>query len=127
MKRIAALILACFFLALSVIGIFLPGLPTVPFLLLAAWFAARGSERLHQWLYAHPRFGKLLNDWNEHGAISRKSKLAAVLMLTVSWTVMFWISDNALMIAGLGLLFIVVGSWLVTRPEPGVAKRHKQR
>jgi uncharacterized membrane protein YbaN (DUF454 family) len=48
------LILAYFFLALAIAGIFLPGLPTVPFLLLTAWFAARGSERLHRWLYAHP-------------------------------------------------------------------------
>ena len=75
MTRLAALILAYFFLALAVVGVFLPGLPTVPFLILTAWFAARGSDRLHGWLYAHPRFGKLLIDWEQQGAISLTSKI----------------------------------------------------
>ncbi len=60
--KVVALLLAYMFLGLAVIGIFLPGLPTVPFLLLAAWFSAKGSERLHNWLDAHPKFGKLLKD-----------------------------------------------------------------
>ena len=108
MKRILALVLAYFFLALSVIGLFLPGLPTVPFLLLAAWFAARGSERLHKWLYSHPRLGKLLVDWQQQKAISRHSKIVAVAMLIVSWVIVFLLSDNMLFIVGLASLFIVV-------------------
>jgi uncharacterized membrane protein YbaN (DUF454 family) len=63
LTRLASLILAYLFLVLAIIGIVLPGIPTVPFLLLTAWFAARGSERLHSWLYTHPHLGKLLIDW----------------------------------------------------------------
>lgn len=50
MPRYLALVLAYVCLALAFIGVALPGLPTVPFLLLAAWFSARGSTRLHAWL-----------------------------------------------------------------------------
>lgn len=118
MKRFLALILAYFFLALAVIGIFLPGLPTVPFLLLTAWFAARGSDRLHTWLYEHPHLGKLLIDWEEQKAISRRSKVLAVIMLMVSWGILFSRSDNPWLLGGLAIFFSLVATYLITRPEP---------
>ena len=49
-------------LALGLVGIVVPGLPTVPFVLLSAYAAARGSARLHAWLLAHPRFGPMIGD-----------------------------------------------------------------
>ena len=118
MARLAALVLAYFFLALAIIGIFLPGLPTVPFLLLTAWFAARGSERLHSWLYAHPHLGKLLIDWEQQKAISRTSKVIAVIMLTASWAVMYHRVDDVWLLTGIAVLFIVIATYLVSRPEP---------
>jgi len=117
MTRFAALILAYFFLVLAIVGVFLPGLPTVPFLLLTAWFSARGSERLHRWLYAHPHLGKLLIDWEREGAISRTSKVIAVLMIIVSWFVMFHRINSGWILTGIGVVLIVVVSYIVTRPE----------
>jgi uncharacterized membrane protein YbaN (DUF454 family) len=117
MTRLLASILAYIFLALAIVGVFLPGLPTVPFLLLTAWFAARGSDRLHNWLYAHPHLGKLLIDWEQHGAVSRTSKVLAVLMLIISWIVMYIRLNNAWMLAGITVLFAAVAIFLVTRPE----------
>ncbi|MCF7983501.1 MAG: YbaN family protein [Thiohalocapsa sp.] len=111
-----ALILAYFFLGLAMAGVFLPGLPTVPFLLLAAWFAARGSDRLHKWLYEHPHFGKLLVDWEQSRAISRRSKIIAVVMLIASWVVMYHQLDNVLVVGGSALFFIALATYLVTRP-----------
>jgi len=119
MARLAALILAYFFLALAIVGMFLPGLPTVPFLLLTAWFAARGSERLHSWLYAHPHLGKLLIDWEQQGAVSRTSKVIAVLMLITSWVVMYHRLDNVWVLAGIAVLFVAIATYLASRPEPG--------
>lgn len=122
MARITALILAYLFLALALVGVFLPGLPTVPFLLLTAWFAARGSDRLHSWLYAHPHLGKLLIDWELERAISRKSKVLAVSMLIVSWFVMYSRLNNIWLLAGLAFLFVTIATYLISRPEPKSSK-----
>lgn len=122
MTQLLSLVLAYFFLALSIVGVFLPGLPTVPFLLLTAWFAARGSVRLHSWLYAHPQLGRLLIDWEKQGAVSRSSKVLAVLMLITSWVVMYYRLNNAVLLAGLAVLFICIALFLLTRPEPDNAE-----
>lgn len=73
------------FLALivGIIGIFLPLLPTVPFLLLAAFCFERGSERLHNWLMSHDRLGPPIHNWNRYGAISTQSKIAALTAMIV--------------------------------------------
>ena len=118
MTRLAALLLAYLFLVLALIGVILPGIPTVPFLLLAAWFSAKGSERLHRWLYAHPHLGKLLIDWEQQGAISRSSKTIACLLLTLSWVVMYLRIDNLWLISGMAVLFITIMVFIVSRPEP---------
>lgn len=99
-------------------GFFVPGLPTVPFLLLTAWFAARGSKRLHRWLYEHPHFGKLLIDWEKQRAISRTSKMISVLMLIASWVVMYYRLDNTVLLIGITIFLVAIGTFLVTRPEP---------
>lgn len=76
-------------LALGVAGIALPLLPTVPFILLAAFCFARSSERLHHWLVTHRRFGPMIEDWNDRGAIHPRIKVistvsvAAVFLLSV--------------------------------------------
>ena len=116
--RWPSVMLAYLFLVLAIIGIVLPGLPTVPFLLLAAWFAARGSGRLHRWLYSHPQFGALLIDWEQQGAVSRRSKWIAIVLLAISWGIMYWRIGHAWALAALAVLFVAVALFLLTRPEP---------
>ena len=118
MKKTISLILAYFFLALAMVGAFLPLLPTGPFLILSAWFAVRGSEDLHKWLYAHPKYGQLLIDWEQHGAISRRNKIIAVVMIIISWLIMFMLALNPWLLAGLALLFVGTSSYVLSRPEP---------
>ena len=107
------------FTGLAFLGVAVPGLPTFPFLLLAAWAAARGSKRLHHWLYEHPRFGAALIDWERERAVSRRSKVLAVALMGVSWLILLWRTDGPWVPVGLAALFLVVGTWLVRRPEPG--------
>ena len=118
MTRIVSLVLAYLFVALALVGVVLPGLPTVPFLLLAAWFSAKGSERLYTWLHEHPKFGTMLNDWKQQGAVSRRSKIIAVLMLCGSWSLLFCYTANVWVFATISAVLFVVSLYIVTRPEP---------
>ncbi|MBF0217907.1 MAG: YbaN family protein [Gammaproteobacteria bacterium] len=118
LTRLPALLLAYLFLALAVVGVVVPGLPTVPFLILSAWFAAKGSDSLHRWLYAHPAFGRLLIDWEQERAISRRSKVSAVLLIGLSWGLMYLFIGGFWLMSGAALLFLGVILFLLTRPEP---------
>jgi uncharacterized membrane protein YbaN (DUF454 family) len=118
-KKIVSLGMAYLFLGLGMIGVFVPLLPTVPFILLSAWFAVRGSEDLHQRLLNHPRFGEMLREWEEHGAMSRRNKIIAISMIILSWLIMYLLAVNPWVLGFLVLLFISVSAYIISRPEPG--------
>ncbi|HZX77343.1 YbaN family protein [Lysobacter sp.] len=105
-------------LGLGVIGIVVPGLPTVPFVLLSAFAAARGSQKLHDWLLAHRRFGPMIRDWQAYGAVSRRAKRLAIGMMAACAVIMFLTAPRWWM-AGIGTaIMTVVAIWLWARPEP---------
>jgi len=70
-------------LATGVVGVFVPLLPTTPFVLLAAFCFSRGSERCERWLLAHPRLGPIVHDWRAHRAVPWRAKQLAWLMMAV--------------------------------------------
>ncbi len=98
-------------------GVFLPLLPTVPFLLLAAFFFGRSSQRAHDWLLSHKALGPATRDWQENGAISRKSKYlsAGSMMLVFAISVLFKIPVYMLIIQIVILLSVSYFIW--TRPD----------
>ena len=77
-------------LGLAFLGVLLPLLPTVPFLLLSAFFFAKSSTRVHDWLLSHNIFGDMITDWHERGAIDKKAKyfstLSILLVVVISMT-----------------------------------------
>lgn len=79
------------FLGLGALGVFLPLLPTTPFVLLAAACFSRSSRRLHGWLLDHRLFGPVLRDWDRYGAIALRVKVVATVMMVglVSYPVLF--------------------------------------
>ena len=105
-------------LGLGIVGIVVPGLPTVPFVLLSAYAAARGSKRLHAWLLAHRRFGPMIRDWQAQGAVSRRAKWLATVMMAACAVVMFLTAPRAWMAATGTTIMAVVAVWLWCRPEP---------
>lgn len=117
-KRWPYLVLAGISIALGFLGIVIPGLPTTPFLLLAAWAAARSSPRLHAWLHQHRWFGPPLRHWETQRAVATRSKLVAVLLLMASWVLLAWKTDGWLVPSVTGTLFVAVALFLSTRPTP---------
>lgn len=68
-------------LGLGIIGIFVPLLPTTPFLLLASICLVRSSARMHHWLMHHPVLGRYLTDYLEHKAIRPAARISALIFL----------------------------------------------
>lgn len=118
-KRLLWLALAYVALALGIVGIFVPGLPTTPFVLLAAFAAARGSRRLHARLHAHPVFGPMIRDWETSGAVARRAKWVATITMALCAGVMFLTAPKPWMAATGTVVMAVVAVWLWMRPEPG--------
>lgn len=86
MTRTTYLILGWTCVALGVIGALLPLMPTTVFLLIATWAFSKSSERWHNWLMNHPRFGRMIRCWHEHHAMPRRAKHIAFLTLAASYT-----------------------------------------
>jgi uncharacterized membrane protein YbaN (DUF454 family) len=109
--------LALLCVLLGLLGVFLPGLPTVPFLLVAAWAGGRGWPALEAWLLNHPRHGAGIRRWRERGAVPRRAKWAASGMMLLSAGVLQlsplpWWSK-----VGVPLLMAAAALWLWLRPE----------
>ena len=117
-RRWAWWLLAWASLVVGVVGIVVPGLPTVPLVLLSAYAAARGSERLHAWLLAHPRFGPMIREWQAHGAVSRRAKWLATATMSLAALLMFATAPRWWMAATGTAIMATVATWLWLRPEP---------
>ena len=102
---------------LAAIGAVLPLMPTTVFLLIALWAFARGSPGLAERLRNHSRFGPMIRDWEERGAIPVKAKVTAVAAMAVSWTFLALTSDSRLAPALVAVLLVCVAAWIVTRPS----------
>jgi uncharacterized protein len=104
-------------LLLGLVGIVVPGLPTVPFLLLAAWAGGKGWPALEAWLLAHPRHGPTIQRWRDHGAIPRRAKWLASGMMLFS-AGLLWLTALPLALrVGLPLVMLAVALWMWRRPE----------
>lgn len=109
--------LALLSLALALVGVVLPVLPTVPFLLLAAWAASRGWPALDAWLLANKSFGPVIRDWRERGAVPRRAKwLASTMMLVSSGLLLASPAPLGVKVA-VPTAMAAVALWLWRRPE----------
>ncbi len=110
-------LLALTALLLGLVGIVLPGLPTVPFLILAAWAGGHGWPALEAWLLAHPRWGASIRNWREHGAIPRRAKWLSSLMMSASAVILAFSPAPLAVRLGVPLLMLAVAIWIWHRPE----------
>lgn len=108
----------CAAIVLGVAGIFLPLLPTTPFLLVAAWAFARSSPRLEAWLVDHPRFGPPLADWRERGAVPVRAKVIAVAAMSASLAYMLLSPQIPLPgKAAAAIVLAACATFILTRPS----------
>lgn len=86
MKKKIFFVVGILSIILGSIGIFLPILPTTPFLLLSAYCFNKSSEKFHKTLLENKIFGKYIKDYQEKKGVSRKNKFIAILTLIISVT-----------------------------------------
>ncbi|WP_114953285.1 YbaN family protein [Sphingosinicella terrae] len=116
MIRLGYMILGAISLVLGVVGTVVPLLPTVPFVILAAFLFARGHPGVERWLVEHPRFGPHIVAWRTRRAISRRGKKAATAAFAFSITLGFLLLDFPWSFLPLAAS-LVAGSWIWTRPD----------
>ena len=104
-------------LTLACLGVILPLLPTVPFLLLAAFCFARSSERTHKWLINHPQLGPPIKDWQNNGAISSQAKKMATVCIAAAFSlsIILDLGWKILLIQAVVLSCVMLFIW--TRPS----------
>lgn len=105
-KKYIFISLGFFFVGLGILGIFIPLLPTTVFLLIAAYFFAKSSEKYYHWLLTNKYFGKFIRDYREGKGIPLKTK---TITLTILWatilysvffvTEVFWVRILLILIA----------------------------
>jgi uncharacterized protein len=112
------LMLGCTSLGLGFAGVFLPMLPTTPFILLSAFCFSRSSGRLHRWLLDHPTFGLLLADWERGGAIRPGAKACSILLMNgfIGYA-LFFRETAALLKLLLISVMIGVSAFILSRPS----------
>lgn len=94
MLRLILIGVGWFSIACAVVGLFLPLVPSVPFLLLAVFCFSRSSEKFHTWLVEHRHLGPILKDYLVHGGISLKIKAAAVCAIWISFPISAWLVES---------------------------------
>jgi uncharacterized protein len=104
-------------LALGIVGIALPVVPTVPFLLLAAAAFARNSPQLERRILNHPTYGPPVRAWRERGAISRLAKIWATLAMGCGVGFSLFVGMPVWVVATQAAICTAIAAYLVTRPE----------
>ena len=106
--KVLWVVLGSIFVILGAIGVIIPGLPTTPFLILAAACYIRSSQRLYDWLIKNKTFGPYLKDYREGKGIPKKAKILATTMIVifVGYATLFGLEDLLLriMVGVLGLI-----------------------
>ena len=120
MKRHGFFALGALLVVFGFIGIFLPVLPTTPFLILAAACFARSSPRLEAWLLDHPRFGPVLREWRKNGAIPRRAKALACFGMAAGYA-LFWFGSRPSLPLGAVVAALMIGAAIYVLSRPSAA------
>lgn len=117
MTRIGFLILGWGAVALGLIGVVLPGLPTTVFLIVAAYAFGKASPRARAWLVDHAHLGPPIRDWEERGAISARAKMLAVTMMAAVFALSLILGVATWVLIVQGLCLLGAATFVLSRPD----------
>ncbi|TCM69758.1 hypothetical protein EC844_10217 [Acinetobacter calcoaceticus] len=106
------IVLAWLCIVIAFFGLFIPGLPPFDFLMLASFFAAKGSPRLHRWFQENRYIGPLLREWQQHRRIPRKMKIFSMISMTVAAGIIIWKIQHLWLVIALITSMICVQIWM---------------
>lgn len=129
-KKYVYIVLGSICLALGVIGIFLPVLPTTPFLLLTSFFYLRGSEKLHSWLIHNKTFGEYLYNYLTYKAIKKSTKVSALIFLWITLGISILMIERVyikifLILVGIGVSIHIVMLKTIKDEDPTLEHKEK--
>lgn len=99
----------------GIVGVFLPVLPTTPFVLVAAFCFTRSSPRVERWLLEHRRFGPMVRDWRERRAVPLRAKQLAVATMIIGSAWAWWTLPSPYRWLP-ALVCVATGTWLLRLP-----------
>jgi len=112
--RVILVLLGTSFVIIGIIGIFLPILPTTPFMLLAAGCYARSSKRFYNWIMNNKVFGPIIREWRQYRSIPRRAKTSALIIMPTTFAIsiiffvpIFWVQIMLMMLCITMLFFIL--------------------
>ena len=105
---------------LGVVGVFVPVLPTTPFLLLAAACYARASSRLYEWLLGQPSVGPVITDWRRSRSLPPGVKTRALVLVLLTFSVSIVLVDVLLLRLSLAVFGLVLAVFLYRIPSTSV-------
>ena len=104
--------------AMGLIGVVVPGMPTTVFLIVAAWAFSRSSLKFQKWLWYHPRLGPSLRNWYHYKIIPMQAKYMAVSMMGTSLLIIaYFTNENIMPFMVVTAMLIPTAIYICTRPS----------
>lgn len=117
MKKFLWKVLGFISLGFAYIGVITPGIPYSPFVVFAAYCFAKGSPKMHAWLYNHKLFGPFLTNWGEKRVFPLKMKYFMLAMMTTSLLIMYFTGVKTIGIISTAIFMACVAIWAWRYPS----------
>ena len=117
MKRLVLISLGWICVSLAFVGVFVPGIPTTIFLIIALWAFTKTSNKLRYWLLNHKRFGPILINWQKHRVVPRRAKILMVTFMTLSVILFHYSLQNLYLTTALIVILGFVARYVISLPS----------